>query len=72
VVEKTTVYLPAETRRALKKLAARLGKSEADIIREALAVVAGTLAPRPRLPLGKAVGPSIAEDIDGALDGFGR
>jgi hypothetical protein len=71
-VEKTTVYLPAETRRALKKLAARLGKSEAELIREALAVLAGSEAPRPRVPLGRGSGPSIAEDIDAALQGFGR
>jgi hypothetical protein len=71
-VEKTTVYLPAETRKALKRLAARLGKSEAEIIREALAVVVGAEAPKPRVPLGRASGPAIAEDIDEALKGFGR
>ena len=35
-MEKTTLYLPAELRRALKETARREGKSQAELIREAL------------------------------------
>ena len=35
-MEKTTLYLPAELRRALKEAARREGKSQAELIREAL------------------------------------
>lgn len=70
---KTTVYLPAELKQALKRLARQRGQSEAELLREAVARLAGDLDARaPRLPLFRATGPSIAEDIDGALEGFGR
>jgi Arc/MetJ-type ribon-helix-helix transcriptional regulator len=73
-MEKTTVYLPAELKRAIKRLARQQGRSEADLIREALARVAeGRDAPAPRLPLFRSRGPSIAERVDEALAaGFGR
>jgi len=35
-VEKTTLYLPPELRRALKEVARREGRSQAELIREAL------------------------------------
>jgi len=35
-MEKTTLYLPTELRRALKETARREGKSQAELIREAL------------------------------------
>ena len=69
---KTTVYLPAELKRALAKLARRRGCSEAALLREAVARLAGEAeAPAPRIPLFRSAGPSIAEDIDQALEGFG-
>jgi hypothetical protein len=71
-MEKTTVYLPRDLKRAVARLARQQGRSEAALIRDALARLTreGT-TPTPRLPLFRAEGPSIAEDVDRALDGFG-
>jgi len=69
---KTTVYLPLELKRALTRLARERRCSEAELLREAVARLAGeTAAPAPRLPLFRSTGPSVAEDVDQALDGFG-
>lgn len=69
---KTTVYLPPELKRVLAKLASRRGCSEAAVLREAVSRLAGEAeAPAPRIPLFRSSGPSIAEDIDQALEGFG-
>ncbi len=69
---KTTVYLPAELKLALKRLARQRGQSEAELLREAVARLTGDLDARtPRLPLFRSTGPSIAEDLDSALEGFG-
>ena len=70
---KTTVYLPAQLKRALAKTATRRGISEAALLREAVArITADEGTPAPKLPLFRASGPSIAEDLDGALHGFGE
>jgi hypothetical protein len=70
---KTTVYLPSELKRALTRAARQRGCSEAELLREAVQRITGEAgAPPPKLPLFRATGPSIAEDIDAALDGFGR
>jgi hypothetical protein len=70
---KTTVYLPPELKQALKRLARQRRCSEAELLREAVSRLAGeAAAPAPRLPLFRATGPSIAEDLDRALEGFGR
>ena len=70
---KTTVYLPPELKRALKNLARQRRCSEAELLREAVARLAGEAdAPAPRLPLFRSTGPSIARNVDRALDGFGR
>lgn len=70
---KTTVYLPPELKRALTRVARQRRCSEAEVLREAvLRITSEADAPVPRLPLFRASGPSIAEDVDGALDGFGR
>ncbi len=70
---KTTVYLPTALKRALKKVAAERRCSEAELLREAVAKLTGEAeAPAPKLPLFRATGPSIAEDVDRALEGFGR
>lgn len=69
---KTTVYLPTELKEALKRLAWQRQCSEADLLREAVTrLTSETEAPAPKLPLFRSTGPSIAEDIDGALEGFG-
>jgi hypothetical protein len=70
---KTTVYLPSELKRALSRLARQRRCSEAELIREALSRLAGEAdAPSPRLPLFRSTGPSIAENVDRALEGFGQ
>ena len=69
---KTTVYLPRELKRALTRLARQRRCSEAELLREAVAHLTGEAdAPAPRLPLFRSTGPSIAEDIDRQLEGFG-
>ena len=71
-MEKTTVYLPRELKRALAGLARARGCSEAELLREAVTRLAGeAAAPAPRLPLFRATGRSIAGDVDRALRGFG-
>ena len=71
-MKKTTVYLPAELKKALARVAAEQDRSEADLLREAVAsLTAGAGAPAPRLPLFRGKGPSIAGNIDKALGGFG-
>jgi Arc/MetJ-type ribon-helix-helix transcriptional regulator len=70
---KTTVYLPSELKRALTKLARQRRCSEAEVLRDAVSRLAGEAeAPAPKLPLFRSTGPSIAEDVDGALKGFGQ
>jgi len=69
---KTTVYLPDELKLALKRADEQRQCSEADLLREAVARLTGEVsAPTPRLPLFRSTGPSIAEDIDSALEGCG-
>lgn len=69
---KTTVYLTPALKRALTRLARQRRCSEAELLREAVARLAGEAdAPVPRLPLFRSTGPAIAEDVDRALEGFG-
>ena len=69
---KTTVYLPPELKRALKRVAAQRRCSEAELLREAVSRLTGEAeAPVPRLPLFRSTGLSIAEHVDRALEGFG-
>ena len=57
-MEKTTVYFPAELKRAVSRYASRRGISEADDI------------PRPRSALFSS-DVLMADDVDAHLDGFG-
>lgn len=69
---KTTVYLPEDLKKALTRLARQRRCSEAELLREAVARLTSTAeAPAPRLPLFRASGPAIADDVDRALEGFG-
>ena len=69
---KTTVYLPVALKRRLEKVARERRCSEAELLRDAVARLVGEAeAPSPRLPLFRSRGPSIAEDVDSALEGFG-
>ncbi len=71
-MKKTTVYLPPELKRALTTLARQRRCSEAEVLRDAVSRLAGEAgAPAPRLPLFRSSGPSIAEEVDRALEGFG-
>jgi hypothetical protein len=72
-MEKTTVYLPEAMKQSLRRMAAASGRSEAELIREAI----GTLVrvgdqPRPRARLFASGNPSLAEHVDEALVGFGE
>ena len=73
-MKKTTLYLPEELKASLERMAADELRSEAEIIREAIAEkVDRRTRPRPNLPLCAAgLGdPTIAERVDELLDGFG-
>jgi hypothetical protein len=72
-MQKTTVYIPDEMKKALGRAAAARGISEARLIREALhAVTSQQPPPRPRLPLFKSGKRGLAERLDEALKGFGE
>jgi hypothetical protein len=71
-MDKTTVYLTPELRRALRETARRRRTSEAALIREGIAVVTSPEpAPRPRLPLFESGDPTLAERVDVLMKGFG-
>jgi len=72
-MEKTTVYLPSELKRALERAAQLEGRSEADLIREGVAVVAERHAARePNAPLFDSGDPDFASRVDELLEGFGE
>jgi hypothetical protein len=72
-MQKTTVYIPKDVKRALGQAAAARGVSEAELIREALRTLTSkTTPPRPYLPLFKSGNPRLAERVDKALLEFGE
>lgn len=72
-MQKTTVYIPEDVKRALSRVAAARGMSEAELIREALRqLTARASAPKPRLPLFKSGKSRLAEQVNEALAGFGE
>ena len=72
-MHKTTVYLPPKLKQALTRAARQRRCSEAELLREAVQRLTGEAeAPAPKLPLFRSSAPSIAEDVDRALEGFGR
>ena len=72
-MQKTTVYIPEDLKNALGRLAAVRGTSEAELIREALRLLAAEASPpEPRLPLFTSGQPDLAERVDEALAGFGE
>ncbi len=72
-MKKTTVYLPEDLDAALKRASARQGRSEAEIIREAMRSFLESMPPpRPRLPLFRSGDPTLAERVDEELRGFGE
>ena len=71
-MNKTTVYLPDDLKAALSRTAASTRRSEAQLIREAIAALTAG-APRPR-PTGRLFGggdPGLSQSVDDALSGFG-
>jgi len=63
-MKKTTVYLPDELKAALEQAAAQ-GRSEADLVREAVRELTQRLEPpRPRLPLFSSADPTLAQRVD--------
>jgi hypothetical protein len=72
-MEKTTVYLPDELKRALRRAARSTGRSEADLIREGVGLVIGThRIAEPKLPLFASGQPDLAERVDEMIEGFGE
>ena len=75
-VKRTTIYLPDDLKAQLEAAARAEGRTEADVIRQALAdALRLRTTPRPRLPLTEPTGQTTnwAERVDELLgDGFGR
>lgn len=72
-MEKTTVYLPSELKRALERAAQLEGRSEADLIREGVAVVVEPhRVAEPTLPLFSSGTGDLASRVDELLEGFGE
>jgi hypothetical protein len=73
-MQKTTIYLPAELKRAVTLIARARKCSEAEVIRAAIeSLASASEAPIPKLPLFRGRGKSIAHRVDELLaEGFGR
>jgi predicted transcriptional regulator len=67
-MKKTTLYLPDEMKRRIERLALEEGRSEAQIIRQAIEAAETRTRAKPRIPIvGHGLGdPSIARHIDRA------
>jgi len=72
-MRKTTIYLPDELKNDLAQASERVGRSEAELIREAVGDLLSRLSePRPRLPLFASGDPTLSERVDEELAGFGE
>jgi hypothetical protein len=72
LVTKTTVYLPDDLKLALARIASSRGRSEADLIREALRdLVRRSVVPRPIGALFASGDRSLSDHVEDALGGFG-
>ncbi len=72
-MKKTTVYLPEDLKSALGRVAAERGRSEAELIREAVReLIRNSEPPRPRLPLFSSGDPTLARRFEEELHGFGE
>ena len=65
---KTTIYLPDELKRGVEREARRLGQSEAEVIRRAIAAA----VTRPQSRVGIIDGAPFADRADELLAGFGQ
>jgi hypothetical protein len=70
-MDKTTIYLPADLKAAVKRVARQHRISEAEVIRASIRSAIGAERPRPRGGL-FASGTPIARDTDRLLEGFGE
>jgi hypothetical protein len=70
-MDKTTVYLPAALKAAVKRVARERRVSEAEVIRDSIRSAVGADRPRPRGGL-FASGSPIARQADRHLAGFGE
>ena len=70
-MDKTTIYLSAELKTAVKLAARRRGISEAEVIRASIRNAVGSERPRPHGGL-FASGAPIARNADEHLSGFGE
>jgi hypothetical protein len=76
-MRKTTIYLPDELKAGLERVSEVSGRSEAELIREAVGeLVQRSVPPRPRLPLFASGDPELAERVakrpEEELAGFGE
>ncbi|HEY7207262.1 MAG TPA: ribbon-helix-helix protein, CopG family [Gaiellaceae bacterium] len=73
-MRKTTVYLPDELKERVERVARAQQRSEAEVIRSALADYTARERPRPKAPLVRGSGrTNVAETVDELLQqGFGR
>ena len=71
-MERTTVYLTTEQKRALERAAHAKRKTEAELIRQGVDLVtAGHRAKEPTLPLFSSGRSDLASRVDELLQGFG-
>jgi Arc/MetJ-type ribon-helix-helix transcriptional regulator len=72
-MKKTTVYLPDDLKQTLANAAVASGRSEAELIREAIrALIRDSERPRPKGALFASGEGGLAERVDEALVGFGE
>jgi hypothetical protein len=70
-MRKTTVYLPGDMKRALRRAARERGHSQADLVHEGIGLVVGmNRSSKPRLPLFAPGQPDLVERSDQLLGGF--
>ena len=70
-MDKTTIYLPADLKSAIKRAARRRGVSEAEVVRDSIRAAIGGERPHPRGGL-FASGAPIARQDEEHLNGFGK
>ena len=71
-MKKTTVYLPDELKADLERAAGDMGRSEAELIRDALrSLLEERRPPRPKVPLFDSGDPTLAERVEEELEGRG-
>jgi len=74
-MKKTTLYLPDDLKQRVEAIARQKKRSEATIIRDAIAAAVDELAPpRPTIPLSyRGLGDHLlSERVDEALEDFGK